>query len=72
MYFGASPLMEKERKMKTTTIITAIIAIFLAVVAPIAYLQSNGSDNAPLEETLTGAFSVYRKSRYPNIYIKKP
>ena len=41
--------------MKTTTIITAIIAIFLAVIAPIVYLQSNGSDNAPLEETLTGA-----------------
>ena len=47
--------MQKERKMKTTTIITAIIAIFLAVIAPIAYLQSNGSDNAPLDETVTNA-----------------
>ena len=55
MYFGASPLMQKERKMKTTTIITAIIAIILAVIAPIAYLQSNGSDNAPLDETVTNA-----------------
>ena len=58
--------------MKTTTIITAVIAIFLAVVAPIAYLRSNENANAPLEETLTGAFSAYRKYRYPNIYIKKP
>ncbi|MBO8424566.1 MAG: hypothetical protein IAB16_06060 [Firmicutes bacterium] len=47
--------MEKERKMKTTTIITAIIAIFLAVVAPIAYLRSNENANATLDETVTNA-----------------
>ena len=47
--------MEKERKMKTTTIITAIIAIFLAIVAPIAYLRSNENANATLDETVTNA-----------------
>ena len=41
--------------MKTTTIITAVLAIFLAVVAPIAYLRSNANNNAPLEETVTSA-----------------
>ena len=47
--------MQKERKMKTTTIITAIIAIFLAIVAPIAYLRSNENANATLDETVTNA-----------------
>lgn len=41
--------------MKTMTIITAIIAIFLAVVAPIAYLRSNENANATLDETVTNA-----------------
>ena len=37
------------------TIITAVIAIFLAVVAPIAYLRSNENANATLDETVTSA-----------------
>ena len=41
--------------MKTITIITAVIAIFLAIVAPIAYLQSNENANATLDETVTNA-----------------
>lgn len=41
--------------MKTTTIITAIIAIILAVIAPIAYLRSNENANATLDETVTNA-----------------
>lgn len=41
--------------MKTMTIITAVLAIILAVIAPIAYLRSNANNNAPLEETLTSA-----------------
>ena len=41
--------------MKTMTIITAVIAIFLAIVAPIAYIRSNANNNAPLDETVTNA-----------------
>ena len=41
--------------MKTTTIITAVLAIFLAVVAPIAYIRSNENANATLDETVTSA-----------------
>ncbi len=41
--------------MKAITIITAVLAIFLAIVAPIAYLRSNANNNAPLEETVTSA-----------------
>ena len=41
--------------MKTMTIITAVLAIFLAVIAPIAYIRSNANNNAPLEETVTSA-----------------
>lgn len=41
--------------MKTMTIITAVIAIFLAIVAPIAYLRSNENANATLDETVTNA-----------------
>ena len=37
------------------TIITAVLAIILAVIAPIAYLRSNANNNAPLEETVTNA-----------------
>ena len=37
------------------TIITAVLAIFLAVIAPIAYIRSNANNNAPLEETVTSA-----------------
>ena len=41
--------------MKTTTIITAVLAIILAVVAPIAYIRSNENANATLDETVTSA-----------------
>ena len=41
--------------MKITTIITAIIAIFLAVVAPIAYLRSNENADAPFDDAVTSA-----------------
>ena len=41
--------------MKTMTIITAVLAIILAVIAPIAYIRSNANNNAPLEETVTSA-----------------
>ena len=41
--------------MKTMTIITAIIAIFLAIVAPIAYLQSNENADAPFDDAVTNA-----------------
>ena len=37
------------------TIITAVLAIILAVIAPIAYIRSNANNNAPLEETVTSA-----------------
>ena len=41
--------------MKTMTIITAVLAIILAVIAPIAYLRSNENANATLDETVTSA-----------------
>ncbi len=45
--------------MKTMTIITAVIAIFLAIVAPIAYLQSNENADAPFDDAVTNADGWY-------------